>query len=98
MAGSANQPAWWYGNTSPLLAWIYGLVPFKQTMAKIPAVTIYDSNNGAANSVYSYPDAVHRAISTTAQSDGGISQLTFTTTPTVGNLWLMGHYVADTGW
>jgi hypothetical protein len=94
------QTIMWYGNTSPLLSWVYGWVPFKKPLAKAPTMTIYDSNNGAVNSVYSYPDAIHRALASPGATANlnAISQLNLNAVPTAGNLWMMGNYVADTGW
>jgi hypothetical protein len=79
---------------------IYAHVPFKRTMAKTPAVTVYAGPGGAVNSVYDAVAATNRAISGGGARDigvsgfGGVNIATQNASPTIYQF----HYTADTGW
>lgn len=78
-------------------SYVIGFQGFLKPMAKVPAVVIYDNNNGAANSMYNNSISAHPAVTTVSVGDKGISFVQLGTAQTAGH-WMTGHYTADTGW
>jgi hypothetical protein len=71
---------------------------FKQTMAKIPTVTLYNYSTGAVNSIRDMGASVDRAVSSVGQiSDSGFGVINLTTQNAAAT-WYAYNYTADTGW
>jgi hypothetical protein len=76
----------------------FGSASFHKPMAKVPTVTLYDHNNGAANSVMDNGGVHHTGAATTAAlGSTGFPQISFTTA-TSAIMPVFFHYTADTGW
>jgi hypothetical protein len=75
----------------------YGCVSFHKPMAKIPTLTLYDHNSGAAGSVMDGASVHHTGAVAQGVSSTGYFGINFNTATTAaGVIW--AHYVADVGW
>jgi hypothetical protein len=70
---------------------------FLKRMAKVPTLTIYDSNNGNLASVYNISISGHAAVSSAPVSDIAIQYINLSTNQAAGNM-ISFNYAADTGW
>jgi hypothetical protein len=66
-------------------------------MAKIPTVTLYDHNNGAAGSVMDALAVHHTGATTVGLGSTGYYGISFTTA-TTSALTVWAHHIADTIW
>jgi len=78
---------------------LQGTAKFSKTMSKIPTVTIYNWNTGAANSLYHNNGTVYAVSSVNNIGDSGFDAMTVATMPAVvAGAGGQFHYTADTGW
>jgi hypothetical protein len=84
-----------YVVTSPYAA---GWVPFPKKMAKDPIVTIYNPQNGAANSMADWNNVAHAVSSVANIGQGGFNAINLASAPATLPNFVFGHYTADTGW
>ena len=75
----------------------YGPLSFSKPMAKLPTVTLYDHNSGAANSVMDNGGIHHAGASVANLGSTGFCSINFTTATTAG-MPVYFHYAADAGW
>jgi hypothetical protein len=79
------------------IASAFGAISFHKPLAKIPTITLYDHNNGAAGSVMDNSSVHHTGASAANVNSTGFYAITFTTATTAINPVYL-HYTADTGW
>src|SRR5215469_4968953 len=78
---------------------LQGSAKFSKTMAKVPTVTIYNWNTGAANALYHLNGTVYTVSSVNNIGDSGFDAMTVATMPAVvAGASGQFHYTADTGW
>jgi len=78
---------------------LQGSAKFSKTMAKVPTVTIYNWNTGAANALYHLNGNVYAVSSVNNIGDSGFDAMTVATMPAVvAGASGQFHYTADTGW
>jgi Collagen triple helix repeat (20 copies) len=82
-----------YSNSAGLAT---GHVKFPTPMAKVPTVTIYNSQTGAANSCQEFPSATNRTVTSSSIGDSAISYVAATSL--ASGQMVRFHYTADTGW
>jgi hypothetical protein len=70
---------------------------FLKAMAKVPTVTIYNGNSGAAGSVYNNSTGASPAVSGAPATEKGIVYLQLAATQAASN-FITFAYSADTGW
>jgi hypothetical protein len=78
------------------IAAAYGGLNFHKPMAKTPTITLYDHNNGAANSVMDGSSVHHTGAAASFPGISGFGAITFTTA-TTSTMQVYAQYIADTG-
>jgi hypothetical protein len=85
--------------SNPVNTNIPGAVRWPKSLAKIPAVAIYNASTGAVNSVWNVSTGSSYTVSSAGNiGKSGFGWFTVSGTPTAVNQWYNFHYTADTGW
>jgi hypothetical protein len=84
--------------SSASLAWSICTRGFQKPLAKTPSLSVWDSNNGAANGVFNNSKGTHLSQNgLSGYSEKSFGAISVTPAQALGD-WLSFHYIADTGW